>query len=94
MKRIIIKGKEYPARMTMGAMLQFKRETGRDISEAKSSDISDMVIFLYCVVAVASRADGVAFDLSLEEFADALSPDNLTILEGEGTEGEAKKKTE
>ncbi len=94
MKRIIIKGKEYPARMTMGAMLQFKRETGRDISEAKSSDISDMVIFLYCVVAAASRADGVAFDLSLEEFADALSPDNLTILEGEGTEGEAKKKTE
>lgn len=94
MKKIVIKGKEYPARVTMGAMLQFKRETGKDVSEAKSTDVSDMVIFLYCVVAAASRDEGVAFDLSLEEFADALTPDNLTILEGEGTEGEAKKKTE
>ena len=94
MKKIVIKGKEYPARITMGAMLRFKRETGRDISEAKSTDVSDMVVFLFCVVEAASHDEGVPFPFTLEEFADALTPDSLTILEGESTEGEAKKKTE
>lgn len=31
MKKIKIKGQEYPCRVTMGAMVRFKRESGKDI---------------------------------------------------------------
>ena len=94
MKRILINGKEYPVRMTMGAMLRFKRETGRDVSEVKRTDAADMVVLLWCMVASACSADKVPFELGLEDFADALTPEALTLLdEGEAPDG-AKKKTE
>lgn len=76
MKRITVYGKEYPMRMTMGAMLRFKRETDRDVSEI-GTDVSLMVIFLFCCVASACNADGVAFDLDIDKFADGLGMDML-----------------
>ena len=69
MKRIRINGKEYPVRMTMGALLRFKRNTGKDVGDIKKDDIADMIILLWCCVASACKADGVDFDLSLEQFA-------------------------
>ena len=33
MKKIQVYGKEYPMRMTMGAMRRFKQETGMEVSE-------------------------------------------------------------
>lgn len=93
-KRIIINGTEYPVRMTMGALLRFKQQTGKDVSEVNSKDVSDMVILLWCAVASACAADKVLFELSLEEFADSLSPDALTLLDEEAGPDEAKKKTE
>ena len=60
-KRILINGTRYPVRMTMGALLKFKQETGRDVSEMKNTDVADQVIFLWCIVAAASEADGVPF---------------------------------
>ena len=97
MKRIQINGKEYPVRMTMGALLRFKRETGKDVSEVKPTDVADMVILMWCCVASACKADGVDFSLSLEEFADSLDPENLNLLKGEedgGSGEDAQKKTE
>lgn len=76
MKQITVYGKEYPMRMTMGAMLRFKRETDRDVSEI-GTDVSLMVIFLFCCVASACNADGVAFDLDIDKFADGLGMDML-----------------
>lgn len=63
-------------RMTMGAMLRFKRETDRDVSEI-GTDVGLMVIFLFCCVASACNADGVAFDLDVDKFADGLGMDVL-----------------
>lgn len=94
MRKIKINGQEYPARMTMGALLRFKRETGKDVSEVKSSDVADTVILLWCCVVSACKADGVTFTLSLEEFADALDPSALQILNDEMEGGpEDQKKT-
>lgn len=87
MKRIKINGKEYPVRMLMGALLQFKRETGKDISEVKANDVADMIILLWCCVASTCRAERVEFNLSLEEFADSLDPENLKILQDEAVDG-------
>lgn len=83
MKRIRIKGKEYPVRMTLGALLRFKRETGKDVGEIQKTDIADMVILLWCCVASACKSDGMDFGLSLEQFADCLEPGHLEILTDE-----------
>ena len=95
MKRITVYGKEYPMRMTMGAMLRFKRETDRDVSEI-GTDVGLMVIFLFCCVASACNADGVAFDLDVDKFADGLGMDMLNEFAETMREDvdESKKKPE
>ncbi|MBE6245594.1 MAG: hypothetical protein E7108_08770 [Bacteroidales bacterium] len=92
--KIKIRGKEYPCRQTMGALLRYKRETGQDISKLESSDASGMVIFLWCCVVSASKADGVEFNLSLEEFADSCELETLNSFTDQMAKeaGESKKK--
>lgn len=87
--------RKYPMRMTMGAMLRFKRETDRDVSEI-GTDVSLMVTFLFCCVASACNADGVAFDLDIDKFADGLGMDMLNEFAETMQEDvdESKKKPE
>jgi hypothetical protein len=77
MKAITINGKDYPCRITMGAMLRFKHESGHDVSKMQQDDVADLVTFLWCCVASASKADNVDFTLSVEDFADVLAPETL-----------------
>lgn len=74
---ITIDGVAYPCRPTMGAMLRFKRETGKELTEMESKSISELCTFLYCCVASASAAEGREFNLSLMEFADRIDPAQL-----------------
>lgn len=60
----------------MGAMLRFKRETGKEVTEIKG-DVSDLCTYLWCCVASASKHDGIDFDLSLMDFADSISPEEV-----------------
>lgn len=73
---IIIDGKAYPCRQTMGAMLRFKKETGKEVTEIQG-DLSDMCAYLYCCTASACKKDGVKFNMSLMDFADSLTPEDL-----------------
>lgn len=75
---ITINNVAYPCRPTMGAMLRFKKETGKEVTEITNSSFTDLCTYLYCCVASASAADGKEFNLSLMEFADALNPDDMT----------------
>lgn len=75
---ITINGKVYPCRPTMGAMLRFKKETGKEVTEIKDNSFSDFCTYLYCCVMSASTADKVSFDMSLMDFADALSLEDMT----------------
>lgn len=75
---VIINGKEYPCRPTMGAMLRFKKETGKEVTELQNGSFTDLCTYLYCCVASASAAEKVPFDMSLMDFADALSPEDMT----------------
>ena len=70
--KITIGGVDYPCRVTMGAMLRFKRETGKDVSAMNGNDVADLVTFMWCCVKSASAADGGEMPLALEAFADAL----------------------
>lgn len=78
MKTITVNGKEYPCRVTMGAMLRFKRETGKDVSEIGQSDVSDLLTLLWCCVASACAGDGVSFKMGLMDFADRIDTETLT----------------
>ncbi len=93
---VVIAGVSYPCRPTMGAMLRFKKETGKEITEISETNFSDLCTYLYCCVASACAADKVAFGMSLIEFADALAPEQMqawtTALAGSGESGEGEEK--
>ena len=79
MKRIeiIINGTAYPCSPTMGAMLRFKQETGREITEIDPKSFTDLCTYLWCCVVSASKRENISFDLSLMEFADSITPDSM-----------------
>lgn len=92
---ITINGKAYPCRQTMGAMLRFKRETGKEIT-ATDGGLSDMCTYLWCCVASACKVDGVPFDMPLLDFADSISPEDMkawtdAVNEGQEPDGDEKK---
>lgn len=92
MRTINVGGRDLPCRVTMGAMLRFKRETGRDVSGMSSDDVSDLVTFMWCCVASACAADGVELGLTLEEFADRLDPSGISEFYEDGQTEASKKK--
>ena len=77
MNKIRIGGKEYPCQMTMGALLRFKKETGREVTEVKGDSISDMITLLWCCVASACKRLNHPFDMSLMDMADSMDQDDF-----------------
>lgn len=77
MNTVKIDNKEYPCRVTCGAMVRFKRLTGKDVSEINPGDISDMMALMYCSVASACAHDKIPFEMEFLDFADSISPDDL-----------------
>lgn len=73
---ITIGGKRYPCRQTMGAMLRFKRETGKEVTEIGQS-VSDLCVFLWCCTASACNADGIEFPYQLDDFADLVTAEQM-----------------
>lgn len=74
---ISINGVAYPCSPTMGAMLRFKQQTGREINQIDTSSFSDLCTYLWCCVASAAKREGKPFDMSLMDFADNLSPEDM-----------------
>ncbi|MGL5894401.1 MAG: hypothetical protein ACRCZM_07290 [Bacteroidales bacterium] len=77
MKRLEINGVLYPCHMTMGAMLRFKRATGRDVQAIDSTNTEDVLHLLHSCFASASKAEGVKFEYTMEEMADHLTADDI-----------------
>lgn len=70
-------GTEYPFRLTMGAMLRFKRQTGKEVGEIANGDLESIIALVWCCVVAACHADGVEFSVDFETFADKLTPDEF-----------------
>lgn len=68
-------GREWPCRMTLGAMRRFKAETGRDVSTMEDS--ADMAVLIWCCVKSACNADDVSMDVSLDVFCDRLDVESV-----------------
>lgn len=75
--RITVNGTAYPCTPTAGAMLRFKQETGREISEIDPTSFSDLCTYLWCCVCSGAKREGKSFDMSLMDFADALRPEDM-----------------
>lgn len=91
-----MKGKGYPCRITMGAMVRFKRATGRDVSQMNTGDITDLARFLYCCIQSACKADDIAFDIAFDDFIDLIEPTALQNFYADMTpapDADAEKKT-
>lgn len=94
---VTIDGRAYPCRMTMGAMLRYRRLTGKEVSELGDGSVSDLATLLYCCTASACSADGVEFGLSLDEFCDRIGPEDMERMsagireEPSGDDGAKKK---
>jgi hypothetical protein len=90
---IKIKGKDYPIRPTMWALLTFKREKGRPLSEVKNDELEEILFYTWLCVRGACLQDEVPFEMSFEDY--------LINVEGDPTEillnikqDEVKKKKE
>lgn len=94
---ITVNGVSYPCRMTMGAMLRFKRETGREITDVQMTSLSDVAILLWCCTASACNADKIDFKLSLEDFCDGISEEEMfsatNAFETDGGSSDQQKKS-
>lgn len=77
---IQIAGKEYPCRLTMGAMVRFKERTGIDLPTMKQDemDFSRLMMLMYCCLVSACRVDAVEhpFD-EMIDMADQITPEDM-----------------
>ena len=89
--KIKVGDKEFPCRVTMGAMGRFKNESGKDVSKLEKTNISELVLFVYCCVKSACNADKVEFDYDFQSFADLMEPDAANSFY-EDMGGEEKKR--
>lgn len=93
-----IAGKKYPSYHTLGAYRQFETLTGKSVTDI-GNDITDLSVFLYCVVSKACKRDGVEFPYNdPDAFADDLTLDELMawqadqVAEAPEDKGAKKKK--
>lgn len=83
---IHLKGKDYPCRLTMGALLAYKRETGHDfgtdLKESESQkdiDIESLLMLLGLCLESTCKADGKVLPegFSAKDIADYINIDDV-----------------
>ena len=92
LRKITIGGKSYPCRVTMGAMLRFKRATGKDVAKLDGDNMEELMIFLHSCLSSACKVDGVEFDMTMEDMADQMTPDDINEFYGAMNSGDESKK--
>jgi peroxiredoxin family protein len=88
---IKINKKEYPIRVTMWALLTFKRDKGKPVTDLKQDDLEEMLYYSWLCVRGACMQDAVTFDMDFEEYVKQVEGDPLEVLV-EGKIEEVKKK--
>lgn len=91
MNNITIQGRSLPVRVTMGALLRFKHATGKEAQDL-GGDMEETLTFMHCCLASACKADGIPFEMDVQEMADQLTPDDVNAFAASLSGGEAKKK--
>lgn len=88
----------YPCYATMGAALRFKDRTGLEAKDIQLDSISETLTYLWCCVKSACNRENIDFNMNLQDFADALTPEEMTewvnsvVATAESSEAEDSKK--
>lgn len=78
---IEIDGKSYPCYMTMGALLIYKRMTGKEMSKVENPNVEDTMEIIYSIVKAASQANDIEFPYSdVVDFACHLTPEQVSSI--------------
>ena len=78
--KITFNGSAYPMVLTMGALLDFKRLTGRDAAQLEGEDLEGLLALCYCCIRSASRAERIDFPYTFEEFCDRCTIEELNAM--------------
>jgi hypothetical protein len=90
---ITINKVSYPCRLTIGAMVNYKRATGEDFSKFSGDDMEKLSIVVFEAVKSTCRADGVTFPYkSHEDIMDYIDMDQATTILG--VQADEKENTE
>lgn len=96
---IVINGKAYPCSPSMGAMLRFKKETGKEINELDPTSFTELCTYLWCCTRSACNREKISFEFDLMDFADSISPEQMNgwaasiMTEAGPDEGDGEKKS-
>ena len=75
---IEIKGRPYPCYPTAGAMLRFRRMSGKEVTAINPENMEDLGLYLFCCAKSASKREDVPFEFRDEtEFLDCVLPENI-----------------
>lgn len=81
MKKITIRGIEYPCRITIGAMVAYKRETGEDVSSFKGDDMEKLGLLVFHSFRSTCRACSIDFPFSsADEILDYIDMEDASSL--------------
>lgn len=84
-KSIAINGTTYPFRLTIGAMIAYRRDTGEDFTHFDGSDITKLGCILYHGARCATLAEGREFPFKTEEeFLSHIDMDDAARLLSQG----------
>lgn len=89
---IKIKNKDYPIRPTMWALLTFKREKGKQLSDIKNDELEEILYYTYLCVKGACMQDDIPFEMSFEDYIAQVEGDPTEVLLSI-KQDEVKKKT-
>ena len=93
-RRLKVGSRDVACRMTMGALVRYKRATGKDAATLTPDDLEGVMVLMYSCCISASHADGEGFTMSFEEFCDQLEPaavNEFYAVIAPDTTGEQKK---
>ena len=61
---INVGGRELPCRLSMGAMLLFKRNLQKDVSDMDANNIEELLMFMWCCVVCARPTEWSLMSIS------------------------------
>lgn len=90
---IRVGGRDYPWLLTMGTFRRFAMATGREFGGGAPPTTADAVAWAWAGTVTGCKAAGVEFATPLDDFADALLPEDFAawsaLMEGGGGEKKA-----
>jgi len=93
MVKIEVDGVTYPLRASMKAWRDFETNTGTRMADIGEADITKVPELLYYCAAAGARKEGTAFDVTLDDWMDSITTDDIMDMqEAIGTLLGVKKK--